>query len=131
MKAGEFAHFLADRLNPGAISFGDGLTYLLTQYADDYEIERRNAASIVHIFMRDELAIKDEERPEEIKKASKLCDLYDCRVCVAGITQVYVRNIMDAGYWLESGRVMFGGRDVFEQDEAELIVSRIQKMFLA
>ena len=55
------------------------------------EIDRRSAARILHNFMRIVLGIKDEP---DISKAYILKDLFDCRVCVNHIAQVYLKGVM-------------------------------------
>lgn len=57
----------------------------------DRLIERRNAARIVHEFLRIELKEQDERN---IRKANVLTDLYDCKVCANHIAQVYLKGIM-------------------------------------
>lgn len=57
----------------------------------DRLIERRNAARIVHEFLRIELREQDER---DIRKANVLTDLYDCKVCANHIAQVYLKGIM-------------------------------------
>ena len=56
-------------------------------------LDRRNAARIIHMYMRAVLGIKD---LEDITPAYELRDLFDCRVCANHIAQVYVRGIIDS-----------------------------------
>jgi len=56
-------------------------------------LNRQTAARIVHLFLRIECNLKDEE---DISSAIKIKDLYNCRVCANHIAQVYVRGIMNA-----------------------------------
>lgn len=80
-------------------------------------IERRRAARIVHEFLRRECL---EEDCADWSEARKLKDLFDCRVCVGHVAQVYVKGIMGA-----SGEV-FGMREPMEFGEAVRIA---RKMF--
>lgn len=54
-------------------------------------LERRNAARILHEFIRYELGKED---LKDISKAAVLLDLYDCKVCTNHVAQVYLRGIM-------------------------------------
>lgn len=56
-------------------------------------IERREAARIIHQFMRKELGITDVEASWV---AGELQDLYTCRVCVNHVMQVYARKLFEA-----------------------------------
>lgn len=59
----------------------------------DDAIERRSVARITHMFL---LVEKHEQDIEDITPANKLRDLYDCRICVNHIAQVYLKGIMEA-----------------------------------
>ncbi len=59
----------------------------------DETVLRKDAARILHLYMLKVLHMKDEE---DILSASVLKDLYDCRVCVNHIAQVYLKGIMKA-----------------------------------
>ena len=61
-------------------------------YASE-EIDRRSAAALIHIFLRE---IHKEPDITDITPASILRDLYDCRVCVDHIAQVYLKGIMES-----------------------------------
>ena len=56
-------------------------------------IRRNAAARLLHEFLMRELGEEDEEN---WNAAEKLKDLYDCRVCVRHVAQVYVKGIMSA-----------------------------------
>lgn len=102
----------------------DSIRFLLTEMDDEYEIERRNAATIVHFLVRDILNIPDKE---DVSDSFVLSDLYDCRVCAASIMQVYSRGIMKAIYPLQNGKYIFGGRDAFSDDELDEIINILKK----
>lgn len=55
-------------------------------------LNRQSTARIIHQFMLIELKIPD---LNDITPATKLKDLYTCRVCANHIAQVYTRGIMD------------------------------------
>lgn len=61
-------------------------------YRED-EITRKNIARIIHLYLLKEQGISD---LQDISKASELRDLYDCRVCVNHVAQIYLRGIMGA-----------------------------------
>jgi len=71
-------------------------------------ITRRNAARIIHQFMKNELGVPD---IADISPAEVLKDLYTCRVCANHIAQVYLRGIMDAREVEYEGQICL----VFEQ----------------
>lgn len=73
-------------LENGWLEFEDKL------YHED-EINRKNIARIIHMYLLKEKGICD---LQDISKASELRDLYDCRVCANHIAQVYLRDIMSA-----------------------------------
>ena len=57
------------------------------------EIERRQAARILHQFLRLELKEKDES---DWQAAMQLQDLLDCRICINHVAQMYTKGIMSA-----------------------------------
>ncbi|WP_026504912.1 hypothetical protein [Butyrivibrio sp. NC3005] len=77
------------------------LNYLWHQsLIDEYDFShpeenllRKNAARLIHIYMRDKMHQKDER---DISKALNLRDIYDCRVCMNHIAQVYTKGIIEA-----------------------------------
>ena len=58
----------------------------------DKQIDRRNAARILHMYIQNEMDIKDFK---DITPAYVLKDLFDCRVCANHIAQVYLRGLMN------------------------------------
>ena len=80
-------------LENGWLEFEDKL------YRDD-EINRKNIARIIHMYLLKELYIPD---LYDIQKAEVLRDLYDCRTCANHVAQVYLRGIMDARDLAASG----------------------------
>lgn len=73
-------------LENGWLEFEDKL------YHED-EINRKNIARIIHLYLLKEKGISD---LKDISKAAELRDLYDCRVCANHVAQVYLRDIMSA-----------------------------------
>lgn len=59
----------------------------------DREITRKNAARIIHMYLKKACEIRD---LPDITPAECLRDLYDCKVCANHVAQVYLRGIMDA-----------------------------------
>lgn len=117
MKAKECYERLSEALNYHG-SMPDSMRFLLTEMAEEHALERRNAASIIHVFMRDILNVPD---LDDVSPSYVLSDLYDCRVCAAAIMQVYSRGIMKALYPLQNGKYVFGGRDEFTDREFDEI----------
>lgn len=82
---------------------------------------RKQAARIVHNFLRLEL-----QEPDEIDGSPSyvLQDLFDCRVCAGHIIQVYVKGIMDEVV-LQDGRTVFDADKEVSLSEAESIFIRV------
>ena len=81
----------------------------------DEAVVRKKAAKILHMYLLNVMHVKDED---DISPASIMKDLYDCRVCVNHIAQVYLKGIMKAHEYP-------GGLILFEPDveitEAEVM----------
>lgn len=86
-------------------------------YVKNADLERRNAAAIMHLFMRRTGIESDEDNWD---KAKILKDLYDCRVCVDHVGQMYVKGII-----LSEGPDVFGMRSILDEKEAFEIVDRL------
>ena len=54
---------------------------------------RGDLAKMLHQYIKNDKGIRD---IDDISGAAVLKDLYDCRVCVDHIAQVYLRGLMDA-----------------------------------
>lgn len=85
------------------------------------KLERRQAARIIHEFLRIEFGLQD---TRDWSHANRLKDLYDCRVCAKHVAQVVERGIMKP---LEPDRFMLL-RPVSENDVAEFIDNMRQYM---
>ncbi len=82
---------------------------------------KKNAARIVHEFIRIELQDPD---LEDVSCASKLHDLYDCRVCTKHVMQVYAKGIM-RGYYATDTLYLFGMNETVNEADMLEILSRI------
>ena len=101
-------------LENGWLEFEDKL------YRDD-EINRKNIARIIHMYLLKVMGISD---LQDISKASELRDLYDCRVCANHIAQVYLRDIMSAKELSVNGGFLWfdlNGEDITSAIEDYLI----------
>ena len=140
MKAEEYVKLLYEGCmgSEKDAGFSKAVQYLLAEFSEDYDIRRKNAATITHIFIKEVLKIPDVEeeagfigegleKKTDFSKVRELKDLYDCRICVPHIEQMYVRNIMDA--FITEPVKMFGGEEVFTNEEAADIVAKINKQF--
>ena len=108
------------------------LKFVLSDISDKVDITRKQAAIIIHEFMRKVLLEEDES---DVSAARELKDLYDCRVCVKHIEQMYVKGIMtpmiDREQAADTGLpVLFGGNELLSDDEAEAIVKRLSDKYL-
>ena len=90
--------------------------------------DRKTAAVLLHIFLLTELKEPDES---DISGASILRDLYDCRVCVNHIAQVYLKGIMEACDYRELSKtgepgdfLLFDGNKTITSEEAKTCRAR-------
>lgn len=91
----------------------------------DNMLERKNAAKILHLFLKRELCVPD---LMDISAAGSLIDLYDCRICVQHVAQVYLRKIMEPAtrmLWEGKQVEVFGMRDGISPDQAKEIIARL------
>lgn len=97
------------------------------------EIERRQAARILHQFLRLE---KQEPDESDWQVALQLQDLFDCRTCVNHVAQMYSKGIMSAytnkntnpsDNLRHEDRLMFGMHFAVEEEEAEEMLERAFK----
>lgn len=96
-------------------------------WIDDFDVvnqqemlTRKQAARIIHNYLKIELNEKD---IMEIGSAADLKDLYDCRVCVNHVAQVYLKGIMSA--ILIGGITMFGMNYKISKCEIHQICERV------
>lgn len=80
-------------------------------------LEKRDAAQIIHFFIRQ---TKIEEDESTWEKAKKLKDLYDCHSCVDHVAQIFVKGIITP-----SSESVFGMRNMIMEKEAIIIINRI------
>lgn len=83
-------------------------------------IKRKTCARIVHEFLKKEMNEPDEEN---VDCALTLKDLYDCRICVNHIMQVYSKGIMESR--IEGDILIFKNEEIISEEEALKIVARI------
>ncbi len=90
---GDFIRLLKDSYDMEDVSFESFRKRGWIEEEAEEMLDRRTAARLIHLFMRDMLGIED---IRNINEAYKLKDLFDCRVCAGHIAQVYLRGIIDA-----------------------------------
>lgn len=100
---------------------------ILADIPIEVDITRKQAAIIIHEYLR---CVLHEDDDRETSLAKELKDLYDCRICVKHIEQVYVKGIMEAmidlGKSKETGLpIIFGGNELLTDEEASKIVERV------
>ncbi|MBP5222698.1 MAG: rhodanese-like domain-containing protein [Lachnospiraceae bacterium] len=83
-------------------------------------LQRMAAAGILHEFLKRELGEKD---TGDWSAAQKLKDLYDCRICVNHIAQVYEKGIMEAKHI--GSELIFAGRETLSVKESLEILDRL------
>ena len=125
---GGFAHILISEFGEKPVA--EGIAQRITDgYVAGDLLDRRGAARITHLFIRDVFGIKD---LDNIDPAEILRDLYDCRVCVNHIAQIYLRGIMDAVEMKgASGDTfyIFDGKGNVSSRDARRIVANVRKLF--
>lgn len=87
----------------------------------DAALERRTAAKILHVLLRQELQEADET---DWGEAVNLLDLYDCRVCVNHVAQVYAKGIME-GIANSQDKLIFGMREIVTKEQAVIFIERL------
>ncbi|MCR4744162.1 MAG: hypothetical protein K5894_02905 [Lachnospiraceae bacterium] len=83
------------------------------------ELNRKTAARISYEFIKEVLGYKD----MNWGIASKLKDIYECRVCANAVAQVYVRGIMSS---LTDD--FFGLNEIVREDEMKQIMLNILEL---
>lgn len=91
----------------------------MTEHSEE-NILRKDAARILHLYLKKISHIKDEEN---ISKASVLKDLYDCRVCADHIAQVYLKGIMK-GHDYSGGLMIFDPNVEITAEESREAISK-------
>ena len=86
-------------------------------------LRRKNAAGLVHTYLREEMGEADEI---DVRASYALCDLFDCRVCAGHIMQVYVKGIME-GNANKDGHLIFDAEREISLEEAKKIAERVRK----
>ena len=92
-------------------------------------LNRQTAARITHEFLRLELNIPD---LQNISPATKLKDLYTCRVCANHIAQLYCRGIMDAKKEepdsTDSSQLFFNHLELMTKEEALTVIANCEAL---
>ena len=92
-------------------------------------LNRQTAARIIHMFLLIECGLPD---LPDITPASKLKDLYTCRVCANHIAQVYCRGIMDTkkeeSAFPDSSALFFNHLATVSNAEADDILSKLEQL---
>ncbi len=138
ISVGEFVFLLMNCKNSSAcknISLTELLRYghfrLWLEDSDEAHPEkplnRQTAARILHEFLRIELGIND---LQDISSATKLKDLYTCRVCANHIAQVCQRGLMfpqqiDSS---ENSEMFFNHLETVSKNQALEIVKKVFKL---
>lgn len=105
-------------LNNGWLEYEDEL------FRND-PINRKVIARIIHMYLLKERGIAD---IQDISKAQVLHDLYDCRVCVNHVAQIYLRGIMNAkDLNISSGGFLWF--DLYGEDEESSTEEYLNKAF--
>ena len=86
-------------------------------------LKRKDTARILHLYMEKVLGVTDED---DITPASVMKDLYDCRVCVNHIAQVYLKGIMKAHAY-PNGLLLFDSGLEISDEEAKEAVNNLPK----
>ena len=86
-------------------------------YLKDEDMDRKSAATLIHIFLREVLKEPDEASDGPSRRV--LRDIYDCRVCANHVAQVYDKGIMDAYFFEdESQKTTFAYREENGKDSS-------------
>lgn len=118
-------------INVNNMPITDSIKFAMADISPNQELRRKNAAVLTHLFIRDVLHVSDITEKEKLDEATKLKDIYDCRVCTQHIIQVYARGIMDAWFVIEHSTgecLVFGGEEEITQNEAQNISERTMKL---
>ena len=111
----------ADKLDRETYSF------ILADIPKGVDITKKQAAIIIHEYLKRVLKEEDEK---DTKKALELKDLYDCRICVKHIEQVYLKGIMDpiideASAIKDDLPILFGGNEILNDEDAYKAIDRV------
>ncbi|MCR5119956.1 MAG: hypothetical protein K6B44_10130 [Lachnospiraceae bacterium] len=107
-------------------AFGRGWIEAHDRKEAEENISRLDAARIVHLFLLKETEIPD---LKDISGAAVLRDLYDCRVCVNHIAQVYLRGLIAAAEIEGISKekfLIFDGKASLTDEDAVRIYERIR-----
>lgn len=93
-------------------------------------LNRQTAARILHEFLRIECGLND---LQNISQATKLKDLYTCRVCTNHIAQVCARGLMHPQeiQTSEKEELIFNHLEVMKKSEIQEILKKVKKLGIA
>ena len=97
-------------------------------YDAGQSLKRQTAARILHEYIRIIKGVKD---LPDISAAEELKDLYDCRLCVNHIAQVYLRGLMKAKKIpgiSDRGFLLFDQKGEVTEEEAAGILVRLEAL---
>ena len=112
-----------------SIAYSEGWLEAQDISGADNNIKRSDAARILHLYIREKLQLKD---LPDISKAEVLKDLYDCRICVNHIAQVYLRGIMKP-ITIQSSPdrdfLIFDSKAYLTKNDTDMILSALERFF--
>lgn len=93
-------------------------------------LNRQTAARILHEFLRIECGLDD---LQNISSATKLKDLYTCRVCTNHIAQVCVRGLMHPQeiQTSEKEELIFNHLELVPKKEVQEILKKVKEIILS
>ena len=131
MLVNEFLAIIKKAFGTYGLPYGNEEEYVILEYLDFVKpedvLERRTAAQMIHCIL---LKILKENDEPDITPAFELKDIFECKVCLPHIAQVYVKGIMPAkrtgsvGGELVSTESLFGVREVLLREEADDIIRK-------
>ena len=93
-------------------------------------LNRQTAARILHDFLRIECGLND---LQNISQATKIKDLYTCRVCTNHIAQVCARGLMHPQeiQTSEKEEQIFNHLELVQKNEVQEILKKVKKIILS
>ena len=93
-------------------------------------LNRQTAARILHEFLRIECGLDD---LQDISSATKLKDLYTCRVCTNHIAQVCARGLMHQKkiQTSEKEELIFNHLQLVQKNEVQEILKKVKEIILS
>ncbi len=85
----------------------------------ELQLTKKQAARICYEFIKNALKLKDRDWED----ASKLKDIYDCKVCANPIAQCYVRRVI-----APLKEDLFGGDEIISKEETKRITDNVMAL---